>query len=146
MPWLRQLVAGLSPQRLRFNPSLVHLGFGVDKVTLELMFLQALWFSTFPIILSFINSVVILSVTYTIQSLQLIMSLYDTFKETILQNSWSSKSLKYCKVVAFFFYHPINHCDSYSSSTAPCQVWIWNHHYLCVCCAAHTTADGLVCF
>jgi len=87
MPWLRQLVAGLSPQRLRFNPSLVHLGFGVDKVTLELMFLQALWFSTFPIILSFINSVVILSVTYTIQSLQLIMSLYDTFKETILQNS-----------------------------------------------------------
>lgn len=30
------------------------------------------------------------------------MSLYDTFKETNLQNSWSSKSLKCCKVVASF--------------------------------------------
>ena len=56
MPWLRQLVADLSPQRLRFNPRLVHLGFGVDKVTLELVFLQALWFSTFTIIQPFRHS------------------------------------------------------------------------------------------
>jgi len=34
MPWLWQLVAGLSPQRLRFNPRLYRARFVVDKVAL----------------------------------------------------------------------------------------------------------------
>jgi hypothetical protein len=128
VPWLRQLVAGLSPQRPTFNPRLVLLGFLVGKVTLEQVFLQALWFSHFTIIQPFhhpfIPSVVNSSVTHTIESSHLIMSLCDTFKETILQNSWSSKYLNCWKVVAFLVHHSINQYDSYSSATAACQVWI----------------------
>jgi len=60
----------------------------VGKVTLELVFLQALWFSPFTVIQPFhhpfIQSVINLSVTHTIEFLQLI-SLYDTFKETNLE-------------------------------------------------------------
>jgi hypothetical protein len=35
MPWLRPLVAGLSPQR----PGSIHVGFVVDKITLGQVFL-----------------------------------------------------------------------------------------------------------
>jgi hypothetical protein len=38
-PWLWQLVASLSPQRPRFEPRLVRVGFVVDKVTLGQVFL-----------------------------------------------------------------------------------------------------------
>jgi hypothetical protein len=100
----------------------------VGKVTLELVFLQALWFSPFTIIQPFhhpfIQSVVSLSVTHAIESLQLVMSLHDTFKETNLLNIGSSKSLKCCKVVAFLFSSLINQYDSYSYSTAACHAWI----------------------
>jgi hypothetical protein len=33
-PWLRRLVAGLSPRRLGFDSGSVHVGFVVDKVAL----------------------------------------------------------------------------------------------------------------
>jgi hypothetical protein len=45
MPRLRQWVAGLSPRRPGFVPRSVHVGFVVDKVELEQVFLQVLWFS-----------------------------------------------------------------------------------------------------
>ena len=35
--WLRQLVAGLLPQRTGFDPGSVHVGFVVDKVTLGVL-------------------------------------------------------------------------------------------------------------
>jgi hypothetical protein len=34
VPWLRRLVAGLSPRRPGFAPGLVYVGFAVDKVAL----------------------------------------------------------------------------------------------------------------
>jgi hypothetical protein len=34
VPWLRRLVAGLSPGRPGFDPGLVHVGFLVDEVAL----------------------------------------------------------------------------------------------------------------
>jgi hypothetical protein len=39
MPWLRQLVAGLSPQRPGFVPESVHMGFVLDEVALGQVFL-----------------------------------------------------------------------------------------------------------
>jgi hypothetical protein len=39
VPWLRRLVAGLSPRRPGFNPGSVHMGFVVDKVALGQVFL-----------------------------------------------------------------------------------------------------------
>jgi hypothetical protein len=38
MPWLRRLVAGLSPRRPGFDPWLLHVGFMVDKVALGQVF------------------------------------------------------------------------------------------------------------
>jgi hypothetical protein len=38
VPWLRRLVAGLSPQRPGFEPWSVHVGFVVDKVALGQVF------------------------------------------------------------------------------------------------------------
>jgi hypothetical protein len=37
-PWLRQLVAGLSPWRPRFAPGSVHVGFVVDKMAFGQVF------------------------------------------------------------------------------------------------------------
>jgi hypothetical protein len=34
VPWLRRLVAGLSPRRTEFDPGSVHMGFVVDEVAL----------------------------------------------------------------------------------------------------------------
>jgi hypothetical protein len=45
VPWLRRLVAGLSPRRPGFDPGSVHVGFVVDKVALGQVFLQVLRFS-----------------------------------------------------------------------------------------------------
>jgi hypothetical protein len=45
VPWLRRLVAGLSPRRPRFDPRPVHLGFVVDKVALGQVFSLVLLFS-----------------------------------------------------------------------------------------------------
>jgi hypothetical protein len=39
MPWLRSLVAGLSPRRPGFAPGSIHVGFVVDKVALGQVFL-----------------------------------------------------------------------------------------------------------
>jgi hypothetical protein len=47
VPWLRRLVAGLSPRRPGFDVGSVHVGFVVDKVALGQMFLRALRF--FPV-------------------------------------------------------------------------------------------------
>jgi hypothetical protein len=38
VPWLRRLVAGLSPRRPGFDPGSVHVGFVVDKVALGQVF------------------------------------------------------------------------------------------------------------
>jgi hypothetical protein len=50
VPWLRQLVTGLSPRRPGFNPGSVHVGFVVDKVALGQGFPQVL---QFPLSISF---------------------------------------------------------------------------------------------
>jgi len=42
MPYLKQLVAGLSLQTSRFNPRLVYMGFMVDKVALGEVFSRVL--------------------------------------------------------------------------------------------------------
>jgi hypothetical protein len=38
VPWLRSLVAGLSPRRPGFAPGSIHVGFVVDKVALGQVF------------------------------------------------------------------------------------------------------------
>jgi hypothetical protein len=45
VPWLRRLVADLSPLKLGFDPGLFHVGFVVDKVALEQIFPRVLRFS-----------------------------------------------------------------------------------------------------
>jgi hypothetical protein len=45
VPWLRRLVAGLSPRRPVFDPGLVHVGFVVEKVALGQVFPRVLRFS-----------------------------------------------------------------------------------------------------
>jgi len=50
VPWLRRLVAGLSPRRPGFAPGSVHVGFVVDKVALGQVFLRVLRFSPVSII------------------------------------------------------------------------------------------------
>jgi hypothetical protein len=46
MPWLRRLVAGLSPRRPGFDPGSVHVGFVVDKVAMvQVFFSRVLRFS-----------------------------------------------------------------------------------------------------
>jgi hypothetical protein len=43
VPWLRQLVASLSPLRSGFAPKSTHLGFVVDKLAMGQVFLRVLW-------------------------------------------------------------------------------------------------------
>jgi hypothetical protein len=43
VPWLRRLVAGLSPGRTGFDPVSVHVGFVVDKVVLGQVFPRVNW-------------------------------------------------------------------------------------------------------
>jgi hypothetical protein len=50
VPWLRRLVAGLSPRRLGFDPGSVHVRFVVDKVALGQVFLRVVGF---PLSISF---------------------------------------------------------------------------------------------
>jgi hypothetical protein len=45
VPWLRRLVAGLSPRRSGFDPGSVHVEFVVDKVALGQVFPRVLRFS-----------------------------------------------------------------------------------------------------
>jgi hypothetical protein len=45
VPWLRRLVAGLSPQRPGFDPGSVRVGFVVDKVALEQVLSRVIRFS-----------------------------------------------------------------------------------------------------
>jgi hypothetical protein len=45
VPWLKRLVAGLSPRRPGFDPGSVHVGFVVDKLALEQFFSST---SVFP--------------------------------------------------------------------------------------------------
>jgi hypothetical protein len=51
VPWLKRLVAGLSPRKAGFGFWSVHVGFVVDKVALGQVFLRVLWFS--PVNISF---------------------------------------------------------------------------------------------
>jgi hypothetical protein len=44
VPWLKWLVAGLSPRRPGFAAGSIHVGFVVDKVALEQVFLRVLRF------------------------------------------------------------------------------------------------------
>jgi hypothetical protein len=50
VPWLKRLVAGLSPRRTGFAPESTHVGFVVDKVVLGQVFLRVLRFSPANII------------------------------------------------------------------------------------------------
>jgi hypothetical protein len=50
VPWLKSLVAGLSPRRTGFAPGSIHVGFVVDKVALGQVFLRVL---RFPLSISF---------------------------------------------------------------------------------------------
>jgi hypothetical protein len=50
MPWLKQLVAGLSPRRPGFATGSIHVGFVVDKVALAQVFLRVLQFCPASII------------------------------------------------------------------------------------------------
>jgi hypothetical protein len=50
MPWLKRLVAGLSPWRPGFAPRSIHMGFVVDKEALGQFFLQVLQLSPVNII------------------------------------------------------------------------------------------------
>jgi hypothetical protein len=50
VPWLRRLVAGLSPRSPVFAPRSVHVGFVVDKVALGQVFLRVLRFSPVSIV------------------------------------------------------------------------------------------------
>jgi hypothetical protein len=45
VPWLRRLVAGISPRRPGFDSRSVHVGFVVDKVVLGQVFPRVLLFS-----------------------------------------------------------------------------------------------------
>jgi hypothetical protein len=45
VPWLRSLVAGLSPRRPWFTPGSIHVGFVVDKAALGQVFVRVLRFS-----------------------------------------------------------------------------------------------------
>jgi hypothetical protein len=49
-PWLKQLVAGLSPLRPGFAAGAVYVGFMVDRVALEQVFLRFIRFSPVNII------------------------------------------------------------------------------------------------
>jgi hypothetical protein len=51
MQWLTRLVAGLSPRSSRLAPGSIHVGFVVDKVALQQVFLRV--FRFFLISLSF---------------------------------------------------------------------------------------------
>jgi hypothetical protein len=46
VPWLRWLVAGLSPRRPGFASGSIHMGFVVDKVALGQVFLRVLRLSS----------------------------------------------------------------------------------------------------
>jgi hypothetical protein len=50
MPWLKRLVAGLSPRRPGFAPGSIHAGFVVDKVALGQVFVRV---PRFPLSISF---------------------------------------------------------------------------------------------
>jgi hypothetical protein len=50
VPWLRRLVAYLSPRRPGFDPGSVHVGFALDKVALGQVFPRVLRFSPVNII------------------------------------------------------------------------------------------------
>jgi hypothetical protein len=50
VPWLKRLVAGLSPRRPGFAPGSIHVGFMVDSVALGQVFLRVLRFSPVNII------------------------------------------------------------------------------------------------
>ena len=56
VPWLRQLVAVLSPQRSGLDPSPVYLRFVVNKVAVGLVFLLELRFSPGSIIPSMLHT------------------------------------------------------------------------------------------
>jgi hypothetical protein len=50
VPWLRRLVAGLSPRRSEFASESIHVGFVVDEVSLRQVFLRDLRFSPVSIV------------------------------------------------------------------------------------------------
>ena len=50
LPWVKRLVAGLSPRRVGFNPSPIHVRFVVGKVALRHVSPRVLWFCTLKII------------------------------------------------------------------------------------------------
>jgi hypothetical protein len=56
MQWLRWLVAGLSPERPRFELSSVHVGFVMDKVSLGQVSLQVIQLSPVNIIPAWIHT------------------------------------------------------------------------------------------
>jgi hypothetical protein len=61
MQWLGHIAAGLSPWRAKFNLIPVHVGFVMDKVVLEQIFLWVLWYN--PVIV--IPSVLCIHVSFS---------------------------------------------------------------------------------
>jgi hypothetical protein len=55
VPWLRRLVAGLSPRRSGFDPGSVHVGFVVDNMALGQVFPRVLRFSPVNLIQPVLN-------------------------------------------------------------------------------------------
>jgi hypothetical protein len=58
MPWLRLLLAGLSPQRPGFAPKTVHARFAVDKVALGQVSLRVLRLSPVNIIPPWLSTLI----------------------------------------------------------------------------------------
>jgi hypothetical protein len=73
VPWLRRLVACLSPRRSGFDSGSVHVGFVVDKVALGQVFLQVLRFfpvNFIPPVLHYYDKTLIIFITGLHKKLQ----------------------------------------------------------------------------
>jgi hypothetical protein len=81
MPWLRQLHVGLSPQRTRFSPSPVHVGFVENEVAMGPFIFPVLQFSPLSIILPVLH--IHSSVTSAVWSEHLTVLLNNTYIMTM---------------------------------------------------------------
>lgn len=55
VPWLRQLVADLSPQRTGFDPGPSHVSFVVDKVLWDRIFSENFCFPCLPVLSTYLS-------------------------------------------------------------------------------------------
>jgi hypothetical protein len=81
VPWLRRLVAGLSPRRHGFAPELIYVGFVVDKVALGQIFLRVLRFS--PVNMSFHAAALQIHITWGMNNMSASGSSSETYSHPI---------------------------------------------------------------